>query len=404
MAESGKLYTFTSSRDQRMTEKERKKRGDFNLKILSGRAHPRLAAAIAKILGVEVAKATVGSYMNGETRVEIHESCRGCDIYIIQPLCNAEEGEAFGTVNDHMMELLVMVNAARAASAERITAVMPIYGYARQDKKDKSRAAISARLVADLLQASGIDRAMTIDLHASQIQGFFSKPMDNLYAEDYLCAHMAHTFFEKRGLDPNDVVVVSPDAGGAKRAIRVASKLGVDSAIMSKERLKPNEVSSMRLVGTVQDKVAIVVDDMADTCGTLALGCTTIRAAGATEVHAYVVHGVLSGLAMQRVNECQDLSSLVVTNTIPQSVNQKKSPKLHVVDISLILAEAIKRTHKHESVSEMFSSPRVTPHEEQVSRGPLPDFTLTSPMASPNPSLFESDTVPASLSLDEKRV
>lgn len=369
------MYTFTPSKEDKISTNERRARGDFELKIIGGNAHPILTQAICKTIGIPKTKCVVGNYVNGETRVEIKESCRGCDMYIIQPICNAEDGSA--NVNDHLMELMVMISAARAASAERITAVMPIYGYARQDKKDKSRAPISARLVADLLQTAGIDGSITIDLHASQIQGFFTKPMDNLYAEDYLCAHMKHAFFQKRNLKQEDIVVVSPDAGGAKRAMRVAKKLGVGCAIISKERLKANEVASMRLVGSVDGKMAILVDDMADTCGTMVLACRTVKEAGAQEVHAYVVHGVLSGPAIKRINECEALTSMVVTNTIPQCTNQQNCRKLFVVDISLILAEAIRRTHSHQSLSEMFTSPNVGPDAKLRS---VPKFSLdTSP-------------------------
>jgi ribose-phosphate pyrophosphokinase len=308
---------------------------------------------------MDISDALVTNFSNGETRVEIKNSCRGCDCYVIQPICNTEDGVK--SVNDTLMELLIMIAALRGSSAERITAVMPIYGYARQDKKDKSRAAISARLVADLLEAAGCDRVMTVDLHASQIQGFFSKPMDNLYAEDLLTSHMTQQF--QRLASAAELVVVSPDAGGAKRASRVACKLGslVDCAIISKERLKANEVASMRLVGSVKDRIAIIVDDMADTCGTLTLAVETVKAAGALEVHAYVVHGVLSGPAIKRINECKDLTSVVVTNTVPQDANLKRCPKLQVIDISSLLATAIACTHSNNSISALFKSPFIKP-------------------------------------------
>lgn len=329
--------------------------GDFKLKILTGNSHPALAQKISKILNVPVSQSLVKNFSNGETRVEIKESCRGFDCYVIQPTCSSEDGKK--SVNDTLMELLIMVSALRGSSAERITAVVPIYGYARQDKKDKSRAAISARLVADLMEAAGVDRVMTVDLHASQIQGFFSKPMDNLYAEDILTSHM------KANLPSEDLVVVSPDAGGAKRASRVACKLGadVDCAIISKERLKANEVASMRLVGSVKGRIAIIVDDMADTCGTLTLACETVKAAGAREVHAYVVHGILSGPAIERINNCKHLTSVVVTNTIPQEANLKACSKLKVVDISDLIAKAIACTHSNASISALFKSPYIAP-------------------------------------------
>lgn len=347
--------------------------GDFKMKLLTGNAHPALARLIADALGTEIAETLVDNFANGETRVEIKESCRGYDCFVIQPICNTEDGKK--GVNDALMELLIMVSALRGSSAERITAVMPIYGYARQDKKDKSRAAISARLVADLLEAAGVDRAMTVDLHASQIQGFFSKPMDNLYAEDLMLLHM-HRHVKKSG---TPLVVVSPDAGGAKRASRVACKLGsdVDCAIISKERLKANEVASMRLVGSVKDRIAIIVDDMADTCGTLCLAVDTVKKLGAVEVHAYVVHGVLSGPAIDRINKCEGLTSVVVTNTMPQAVNTKNCPKLEVVDCSQLLAQAIACTHNNSSISALFKSPYLKPTATPLkAKNPTDNFSL----------------------------
>lgn len=344
--------------------------GDFKMKLLAGNSHPALAKKIASILGISMSDTLCDNFANGETRVEIKESCRGADCFVIQPICNTEDGKK--GVNDALMELLIMVSALRGSSAERITAVMPIYGYARQDKKDKSRAAISARLVADLLEAAGVDRAMTVDLHASQIQGFFAKPMDNLYAEDLMLMHM------KKHIK-GELVVVSPDAGGAKRASRVACKLGadVDCAIISKERLKANEVASMRLVGSVKDRIAIIVDDMADTCGTLCLAVDTVRAAGALQVHAYVVHGVLSGPAIERINKCEGLTSVCVTNTLPQTANLKACPKLQVVDCSELIAQAIACTHNNSSISALFKSPYMKPMATPMkAKNPTDSFEL----------------------------
>jgi len=321
------------------------------LRLFAGTCHPELCKQIAAHLDVSLCLAIMGTFANGETRVEIQESCRACDAYVIQPICTSHDGSK--SVNDMLMEILITISALRGASANRVTAVLPIYGYARQDKKDKSRAAITARLCADMLEVAGVDRVITVDLHASQIQGFFSKPVDNLYAEKLLIEHMKQ-IKDKCEAEGNVLVVVSPDAGGAKRASRVATKLGVDCAIVAKERLKANEVASMRLVGSVKGKVAILVDDMADTCGTLCLGAQTLVKKGALEVHACVVHGVFSGSALDKVNDCKELASVITTNTLPQNANEKKCSKLHVLDVSSLLAEAIRNVHLGQSVSALF--------------------------------------------------
>jgi ribose-phosphate pyrophosphokinase len=240
------------------------------------------------------------------------------------------------------METLLMISALRGSSAKRVTAVLPIFGYARQDKKDHQRACVTARLIADLLEVAGVDRAITIDLHASQIQGFFVKPIDNLQAEGLLCEAMHRAIITPAQRQGMDAIIVSPDAGGAKRASSVASRLGLSYAIISKMRSQANAVESMTLVGSVQDKLCIIVDDMADTCGTLVLAAETLIEHGAREVHAFVVHGVLSGPALERINKTKFLSSVVVTNTIPQDLNITKCSKLKVIDISRLLADAIR--------------------------------------------------------------
>lgn len=260
-------------------------------------------------------------------------------MFIIQPTCNPN-------VNDNLMELLVMADAFRRASAKRITAVVPCFAYARQDKKDKSRAPITGKLVANLIQVAGVDRVITVDLHASQIQGFFDIPVDNLFAEPLIAKYINRI--------PGDKIIVSPDAGGVKRAKSIADKLDLDLAIIHKERKKANEVESMTLVGDVSNRVCILVDDMADTCGTLQLAAETLKAKGALDIYAVVSHGVLSGPAIKRI-EASPIKELVVTNTIPQSENVKKSSKLRVIDIAPMLAEAIRRTHNGESISVLFS-------------------------------------------------
>ncbi|KAJ1903069.1 ribose phosphate diphosphokinase subunit prs4, partial [Tieghemiomyces parasiticus] len=296
---------------------------------------------VASRLGMDLSRVSVTKYSNQETSVTIGESVRDEDVFIIQSGC--------GEINDNLMELLIMINACKTASARRITAVIPCFPYARQDKKDKSRAPISAKLVANMLTVAGADHVITMDLHASQIQGFFDCPVDNLYAEPctlkYIREHIP---------DWQRAVIVSPDAGGAKRATSIADRLDLDFALIHKERKKANEVSRMVLVGDVKDKVAILVDDMADTCGTLGLAAKTLKDNGATLVYAIVTHGILSGKAIKVINESA-LSKVVVTNTIPHDFKMTVCPKLDTIDVSATLAEAIRRTHNGESVSYLFS-------------------------------------------------
>ena len=250
------------------------------LKIFTGRAHPELARQVAELLGQSVGSASTAAFKNGETNVEVHESVRDCDVFIVQPTCNPKP-------NQYFMELCFLIDAMRRSGASRITAVMPIFGYARQDKQDQRRAPISARLVCDMLAVAGANRVITIDLHAAQIQGFASFPMDNLYALPLIASYIRNTI----GTDPKQIVVVAPDAGGAKRADIVAKILGCGLALCSKTRSKPNVVDSMRLVGEVEGKTAILVDDMADTMGTLCMAAELLKESGAKSVHAAVVHG-----------------------------------------------------------------------------------------------------------------
>ncbi|KAJ9061209.1 ribose phosphate diphosphokinase subunit prs4 [Entomophthora muscae] len=312
-----------------------------SIKILTGNAHPALASLIAKRLGVQVAKSTVLKYSNQETSVTIGESVRDEDVFIIQSGC--------GEINDSLMELLIMINACKTASARRITAVIPCFPYARQDKKDKSRAPISAKLVANMLTVAGANHVITMDLHASQIQGFFNIPVDNLYAEPSTLKYI-----REKIPDYKNAIIVSPDAGGAKRATAIADRLDSGFAIIHKERKKANEVSRMVLVGDVSGKIAILVDDMADTCGTLGLAAQILMEKGAKSVYAIVTHGILSGKAIQVINDSV-LTRVVVTNTIPHDDKKGLCPKIDTIDISTTLAEAIRRTHNGESVSYLFS-------------------------------------------------
>uniref|UniRef100_G3Q2N8 Phosphoribosyl pyrophosphate synthetase 1B n=1 Tax=Gasterosteus aculeatus aculeatus TaxID=481459 RepID=G3Q2N8_GASAC len=319
-----------------------------NIKIFSGSSHPDLSQKIADRLGLELGKVVTKKFSNQETCVEIGESVRGEDVYIVQSGC--------GEINDNLMELLIMINACKIASASRVSAVIPCFPYARQDKKDKvgSRAPISAKLVANMLSVSGADHIITMDLHASQIQiyvnnGFFDIPVDNLYAEPAVLKWIKENIPEWK-----NCTIVSPDAGGAKRVTSIADRLNVDFALIHKERKKANEVDRMVLVGDVTDRVAILVDDMADTCGTICHAADKLISAGATKVYAILTHGIFSGPAITRINNAC-FEAVVVTNTIPQEEKIKHCPKIQVIDISMILAEAIRRTHNGESVSYLFS-------------------------------------------------
>ncbi|KAI6132836.1 phosphoribosyltransferase-like protein [Pisolithus croceorrhizus] len=319
------------------------------VKIFTGTSHPELAEIIARRLGLSLAKAEVTKSGIGETQVCIAESVRENDVYIINTGC--------GAVNTALMELCIMIHACKIASAKRITAVVPLFPYARQDKKDKSRAPITAKLVANMLQKSGCDHVITMDLHASQIQGFFDVPVDksslDLIYPHQLFAEPSSILYIRTHFDVKNVVIVSPDAGGAKRATSIADRLGVDFALFHKERKKANAVSRMVLVGHVKEKVAILVDDMADTCGTLCLAAQHLAEAGASRICAIVTHGILSGNALKSVEESA-LEKLIVTNTLPQSDNQANCSKIEVIDIGPVLGEVIRRSHYGESVSKLF--------------------------------------------------
>lgn len=320
-----------------------------SIKIFSGTSHPELAELIAKRVGLPLSHANVTRNGVGETSVRLVDSVRECDVYIINTgadsLLDAEN--KFTSVNTSLIEMCIMIHACKIASAKRITAVIPLFPYARQDKKDKSRAPITAKLVANMLQTSGCDHVITMDLHASQIQGFFDVPVDNLYAEPSVIHAIRQRF------KVEDVIIVSPDAGGAKRATAIADRLGVDFALFHKERKKANEVSRMVLVGDVKGKTAILVDDMADTCGTICLAASQLKGHGAEGVYAFVTHGILSGPALKTIS-ASPLEKLFVTNTIPQSVNQTHCDKIEVIDIANVLGEVIRRSHYGESVSQLF--------------------------------------------------
>jgi ribose-phosphate pyrophosphokinase len=308
--------------------------------LFSGSANPELASSIAQYLESPLGKAKIQRFSDGETFCEIGENVRGVDAYIIQPTCRP--------VNDHVMELLIMADTLRRASAENITAVIPYYGYGRQDRKVAPRTPITSKLVADLMQAAGITRVVSVDLHAGQIQGFFNIPFDHLYAmpvmlEDYL----------KRKFD-SSAVFVSPDAGGVERARAYSKRLNASLAIVDKRRERANVSEVMHLIGDVKGRDCILIDDMVDTAGTLAGAARALMDKGAKRVVASATHGVLSGPAIQRIVD-SPLEEVVVTDTIPLSEDAKACGKIKQVSIARLLGEAIKRIHSSDSVSSLFA-------------------------------------------------
>ena len=308
------------------------------IKIFSGNANLKLAQDICDYLSMPMGRATVRTFSDGEIFVEIGENVRGADIFVIQPTCPP--------VNHHMMELLIMVDALRRASARRITVVSPYYGYARQDRKAAPRVPITAKLVADIITTAGARRLLAMDLHAGQIQGFFSIPVDHLYAAPVLIKHM------ERFRD-NNMVLVSPDAGGVERCRAYAKRLNAEIAIIDKRREKANESQVMNLVGDVKDKTAILLDDMVDTAGTLCKAAEALVNKGAKAVHACATHAVLSGPAVERIKESV-LETLIVTDSIPLREDAASVEKIQVVSVAGILGEAIKRIHDDDSVSSLF--------------------------------------------------
>ncbi|MDQ2686262.1 MAG: ribose-phosphate pyrophosphokinase [Armatimonadota bacterium] len=313
------------------------------LRIFSGNANPALAERIAHQLGLPLGKLHCKRFADGEIAVKIEESVRGMDVFIVQPTC--------APANDTLMELLILVDAFRRASAKRITLVMPYYGYSRQDKKVKPREPVTARLVADLITAAGAHRVLAVDLHAGQIQGFFQLPLDHLYAGPLLGAH-----FAERGLSNGDSVVVSPDVGGVGRARGMAEMLHTPLAIIAKRRPEPNKVEIMEIIGDIQGKTCVMVDDMIDTGGSLVSGACALMERGARRVFACCTHGVLSGPAIDRIED-SPLCEVVVTDTIPlDDAKKSRSSKISVISVAPLLASAITRIHRDDSVSELFDT------------------------------------------------
>ncbi len=309
-----------------------------DLKIFSGRAHPGLAREICAYLGIPLGELTLYNFSDGEDYCQIDENVRGADVFVVQPTCSP--------VNDSIMELLILLDAFRRSSASRITAVMPYFGYARQDKKDKPRVPIAAKLMADLLTAAGADRILTMDLHAAQIQGFFNIPVDHLFAAPVLLDAI-------RKIETEDLVIVSPDVGGLTRARAIAKRLDAALAVIDKRRTGKNETEILNVVGDVEGRDALILDDIIDTAGTLVQAEAALRRQGARRTYAAAVHGVFSGPALERI-EASKLQTLLVTNTIPVEAAAARCPRIRALSVAPLLGEAIQRIHDGASVSSLF--------------------------------------------------
>jgi len=310
------------------------------LMLFTGNANPELAAAVAKGLGISLGKANVTRFSDGEVSVEINENVRGKDVFVLQSTCEP--------TNDNLMEVMLMIDALKRASAGRISAAIPYFGYARQDRRVRSsRVAISAKVVANMLQVVGVDRILTMDLHADQIQGFFDIPVDNIYASPVLLSDVWKQNFE-------NLIVVSPDVGGVVRARALAKRLDVDLAIIDKRRPRANVAEVMNLIGDVQDRTCVIMDDMVDTANTLCKAASALKAHGAKKVVAYCTHPVLSGGAVARIIE-SELDELVVTDTIPLNELASATPKIRQLSVAELLAETIRRILRSDSVSSLFN-------------------------------------------------
>jgi ribose-phosphate pyrophosphokinase len=308
------------------------------ISIFAGNSNPALANKICDYLNLSLGNAQVKTFSDGELQIEIDENVRSKDVFVIQSTC--------APVNDNLVELLLMIDALKRSSARRITAVMPYFGYARQDKKVAPRVPISAKLVADMVTVAGANRVITMDLHAGQIQGFFDIPVDNIFAAPLLIEYIRNNFND-------NLVIVSPDAGGVERARAFAKRLNADLAIIDKRRPAPNQAKAMAVIGDVKDKVVVILDDMADTAGTLTEAVHALKAEGAREIHACCAHAVLSGPAIERIT-ASEMKSLVVTDTIPLRENAAACGKIVVISISELVGEAIIRSYRGDSVTSLF--------------------------------------------------
>mgnify|MGYP000193853946 CR=1 FL=1 len=310
-----------------------------NLQIITGNSNPELAESISGELNCSLTPTIVESFKDGEIRVEIGANVRGSDVFVVQPTCNP--------VNRNLMELTLMLDALKRASAKRITAVVPYYGYARQDRKVVPRVPISAKMVADFISVSGADRLLTVDLHAGQIQGYFDLPVDNLYASKVLLEYV-------KQVCNDDLVIISPDAGGTERARAYAKRLNAGLAIVDKRRDQPNQAEAMNIIGDVKDKCAIVVDDIVDTAGTLVTAGQTLHEKGAKSVMACITHPVLSGPAVERIANSK-FTELIVSDTIPLNREAQQLSNIKVISVAGLLAQAINNIHNESSVSSLFS-------------------------------------------------
>ena len=308
------------------------------VKIFGGRAHPALTEEICAYLGVPAGKVSAFNFSDGETFCQIEENVRGSDVFVVQPTCQP--------VNENLMELLILLDAFKRSSASRVTAVIPYYGYARQDKKDQPRVPITAKLVADLISKAGADRVLTMDLHAAQIQGFFDVPVDHLFAAPVVLEAI-------REIAIPDLVIVSPDAGGVERARAIAKRLEASLAIVDKRRTAPNEAEVMNIIGEVDGRNVLILDDIIDTSGTLVTTVEALRRKGAERILAVGIHGVLSGPALKRIED-SPLEAVLITNTTPVEDKLRRSKKLRSLSVAPLLGEAIRRIHENSSVSSLF--------------------------------------------------
>jgi ribose-phosphate pyrophosphokinase len=308
------------------------------MKVFGGTSNPELTKAVCEYLRITPGKMLSKTFSDGETQVEIHENTRGMDVFVLQSTCPP--------VNDNLMQLLIIMDALKRASAKRITAVIPYYGYGRQDRKVKPRVPITAKLVADLITVAGADRVVSMDLHAGQIQGYFDIPVDNIFAAPLLLKYIRSHF-------EDNLVIVSPDAGGTERARAFAKRLEASLAIIDKRRDSPNVSEVMNIIGEVEGKTSIILDDMVDTAGTLTEAARALRKRNAARIYACCTHPVLSGPAIERIHN-SPIDHLVVTNTIPLTEEGKKSPKISVLSVAQLLGETIKRIYNSDSVSTLF--------------------------------------------------
>ncbi len=306
--------------------------------IFSGNANPELAKDICKDLKVKLQDAFVGRFSEGEIRVKINDNVRGKDVFIVQPTCPPS--------NDNLMELLIMMDALRRASANRITAVIPYFGYARQDRKDQPRVPITAKLVANLLTVAGASRILTMDLHAGQIQGFFDIPVDHLFSVGVFVDYLSK-------MNIKDLVAVSPDVGSIKMARAYAKRMSAGLAIIDKRRVSPEKAEAMHIMGEVEGKNAVIIDDLIATGSSLIEAVDALKKAGAKTIYAAITHGILSGPAIQRVEQCKDLEKLFISDSVPLS-EEKKNNRIQVLSVANLLAEAIRRIHNEESISCLF--------------------------------------------------